>query len=97
MAANHTQADASPAQATRREPAGRARAPARSKEPLLKAPPPPELIEGPQREDIIRRRAFNLFEREGYVHGHALDHWLAAESELDRLIVDGLAAVADPA
>jgi hypothetical protein len=30
----------------------------------------------------IRRRAFELWEQEGQIHGRALDHWLQAEREL---------------
>lgn len=29
----------------------------------------------------IAQRAFSLFEDEGWIHGHDLDHWLKAESE----------------
>ncbi len=54
-------------------------------------PPPHELIEGPDRDELIRRRAYDLYEREGCVDGHALDDWLNAEAEVDRLVVEGAA------
>jgi hypothetical protein len=55
----------------------------------LPAPEEHELIEGPSREDLIRRRAYDLYERNGGVDGHALDDWLAAEAELDREVMEG--------
>ena len=33
-------------------------------------------------EEIIRRRAYELFEKRGYHHGHDLDDWLRAEAEV---------------
>ncbi len=33
-------------------------------------------------QDKIRCRAYELFEQRGYVHGHELDDWLKAESEI---------------
>ncbi len=33
-------------------------------------------------EDTIRMRAYQLFEERGCEHGHDLEDWLAAESEL---------------
>ncbi len=33
-------------------------------------------------EDIIRTRAYQLFEERGYQHGHDLDDWLQAEAEV---------------
>jgi hypothetical protein len=42
-------------------------------------------------EDIIRMRAYQLFEEGGYQHGHDLDDWLQAEAE-----VFGKKAVAQP-
>jgi hypothetical protein len=33
-------------------------------------------------EDRIRNRAYHLYERRGYVHGHALDDWLQAKAEV---------------
>jgi Protein of unknown function (DUF2934) len=49
----------------------------------------PELLEGPSRADLIRRRAYDLYERNGRVDGRDLDNWLAAEAELDRLVMEG--------
>jgi hypothetical protein len=34
--------------------------------------------------DAIARRAFELFVERGYTHGHAMEDWLRAESELSR-------------
>lgn len=33
--------------------------------------------------DLIARRAYELFLQDGEVHGHDVDHWLAAERELE--------------
>ena len=33
-------------------------------------------------EDRIRKRAYQLYEKRGYVHGHALDDWLEAKAEV---------------
>jgi len=33
-------------------------------------------------EDIIRMRAYQLFEERGYQQGHDLDDWLQAEAEI---------------
>jgi hypothetical protein len=54
----------------------------------LPGPQPHELIEGPSREELVRRHAFDLYERHGRVDGHALDDWLTAETEVARLVVD---------
>jgi hypothetical protein len=58
----------------------------------LPGPQPHELIEGPSREELVRRHAFELYERHGRVDGHALDDWLAAEAEVARLLVDATAS-----
>lgn len=59
-----------------------------SAETALPAPPPRELLEGPSRDDLIRRRAYDLYERNGRVDGRAMDDWLAAEAELGRMDVE---------
>jgi len=33
-------------------------------------------------EEIIRKRAYQLFEKDGFEHGHDLDDWLQAEAEI---------------
>ena len=33
-------------------------------------------------EEIIRMRAYELFEQRGYQHGHDLEDWLQAEAEV---------------
>jgi len=33
-------------------------------------------------EEIIRVRAYHLFEQRGYEHGHDLEDWLQAEAEI---------------
>lgn len=33
-------------------------------------------------EEIIRMRAYELFEQRGYQHGHDLEDWLHAEAEV---------------
>jgi Protein of unknown function (DUF2934) len=65
--------------------------------PSLPAPQPRELIAGPNREDLIRRHAFDLYERNGCVDGRALDDWLAAEAEIDRLVLEGTAPMDEDA
>lgn len=52
---------------------------------LLPTPAVPELLEGPTREDLIRRRAYDLYERNGRVDGHDVENWLAAEAEFSNL------------
>jgi hypothetical protein len=44
-------------------------------------PSSPEPFERPSQEEIAAR-AFQHFEEHGAVHGHDLDDWLQAESEL---------------
>lgn len=33
-------------------------------------------------EEIIRMRAYELFEQRGYQHGHDMEDWLQAEAEV---------------
>ena len=33
-------------------------------------------------EDVVRTRAYELFEQRGYQHGHDVEDWLEAEAEL---------------
>ena len=33
-------------------------------------------------EEIIRLRAYHLFEQRGYQHGHDMEDWLQAEAEV---------------
>lgn len=33
-------------------------------------------------EEIIRLRAYQLFEKRGYEHGHDMEDWLEAEAEI---------------
>lgn len=33
-------------------------------------------------EDVVRTRAYELFEQRGYQHGHDVEDWLQAEAEL---------------
>ncbi len=33
-------------------------------------------------EEIIRKRAYQLFEERGYEHGHDIDDWFQAEAEV---------------
>ncbi len=37
---------------------------------------------GSVREDAIRNRAYELFERRGCMHGHDLQDWLDAEAQV---------------
>lgn len=34
------------------------------------------------REEVVRRRAYEIYEQRGRQAGHELDHWLEAECEL---------------
>lgn len=61
----------------------------------LPAPEHHELLEGPTREQLIRRRAYDLYRRNGCVDGHALEDWLTAEAELG-LSMAGAMAQASP-
>jgi len=61
----------------------------------LPAPQAHELIEGPSREDLIRRRAYDLYQRSGCVDGHAQADWLAAEAELGRELIEGASPMED--
>lgn len=58
---------------------------------LLAAPPEPALLEAPTREDRIRRRAYEIYERSGGIEGRDIDHWLAAEAEIDAEVLEGTA------
>jgi HSP20 family protein len=50
--------------------------------PPVKAAKPKNIIERMDRlYDTISRRAFELFEKDGWIHGHDLSHWLEAERE----------------
>ena len=40
-----------------------------------------------EREDVIRRTAYDYYEARGRVHGHELDDWLRAEAEFERMSV----------
>ena len=33
-------------------------------------------------EDIIRQRAYELYEQRGFEHGHDMDDWLQAEAQV---------------
>ena len=39
--------------------------------------------DGRTRDELIRQRAYERYERNGCVDGHAMDDWLAAEDSLD--------------
>ncbi|MBL8351826.1 MAG: DUF2934 domain-containing protein [Burkholderiaceae bacterium] len=59
---------------------------------LLAAPPEPALPEAPAaREALIRRRAYEIYERSGCIEGRDIDHWLAAEAEIDGRVLEGTA------
>ena len=46
------------------------------------APKPSNLGSQERTEELIRMRAYQLFEERGYEHGHDLDDWLQAEGEI---------------
>ncbi len=35
------------------------------------------------REEVIRQRAYEIYEQQGREEGYALNHWLRAENELE--------------
>jgi Protein of unknown function (DUF2934) len=45
----------------------------------------PQLLPNPDLEEQIRQRAYQLYEQRGRENGHALDDWLAAESEIAQM------------
>lgn len=50
-----------------------------------------------QREAMIRDAAYYHFAKRGYAHGHALEDWLAAEAEIERIASASQAFPADTA
>ncbi|ODV07341.1 MAG: hypothetical protein ABT20_12420 [Rubrivivax sp. SCN 70-15] len=72
-------------------PAQRRRTAPRGAKAALPPPPPQELLEGPTREVLVRRRAYELYERNGRVDGRALDDWLSAEAEVEQQVLEGSA------
>lgn len=50
---------------------------ARTKSPATPTPP-----QYPDREATIREQAYFLYELEGCLDGHAMDHWLKAEAQI---------------
>lgn len=39
-------------------------------------------VDFPELEDRVRNRAYQLYEKRGCAHGHALDDWLEAKAEV---------------
>ncbi|MBP8305746.1 MAG: DUF2934 domain-containing protein [Burkholderiaceae bacterium] len=79
-----------PKTASARARTGERRATSRAKRPRPDAPntgePEPTSRhareDDPTQEDRIRYRAYQLYECNGRIEGHALDDWLAAEAEI---------------
>ena len=44
--------------------------------------PTPDIGSVELTEEIIRKRAYELFELHGCQHGHDVEHWLEAEAEV---------------
>lgn len=44
--------------------------------------PTPDIGSQELTEEIIRKRAYELFELQGCEHGHDVEHWLQAEAEV---------------
>lgn len=63
-------------------------------EAALPSPPGQELLEGPTREELIRQRAYDIYERNGCVAGREVEDWLSAEMEIDRLATEGAVPLA---
>jgi hypothetical protein len=51
-----------------------------------KAETPNEETRSPEREELIRRRAYELFLERGQVSGQELDDWLQAERQIESQI-----------
>lgn len=57
------------------------------KEKELVAPESPVALHTPQEiQELIRKRAYELFENRGKEEGHDLDDWILAESEVMRIV-----------
>lgn len=77
------EAAASPLTAPAKPPTRKKAAPATPKPGLvLVTASVPAALAGPSDEDLIRLRAYELYERDGAVDGCAIVHWLAAEAEI---------------
>lgn len=64
--------------------------------PALETVAGPALLEGPTREEMIRVRAYERYERNGRVDGNQLDDWLAAEAEVGAMMGEGSKSAAAP-
>ena len=53
---------------------------------------PTQSIDPEQRQAMICDAAYYLSERRGFMRGHELDDWLAAEEEIDRLLTASVPA-----
>jgi len=58
------------------------------KKPSATTQPP---AESPEVQELIRLRAYELFEQRGREHGHDLDDWLSAESEVIEAVASEVA------
>ena len=55
------------------------------KKPKLSPPVLPEPVESPDKiQELIRQRAYELYEQRGREDGRDFDDWIAAESEVTR-------------
>src|ERR1700674_5696633 len=52
------------------------------REMLKPVPDDPFIVLGREINDLIARRAYELFESGGFAHGHDRENWLQAESEI---------------
>jgi len=64
--------------------------------PALEMTAGPALLEGPTRDEMIRVRAYERYERNGCVDGNELDDWLAAEAEVGAMMGEGSESAAAP-
>lgn len=67
---------------TPRRTAAKASLPAPDRPLALESPPSLALLEAPSRDELIRQRAYALYERNGCIEGRATEDWLEAEAEL---------------
>lgn len=48
---------------------------------------PSKSAPSPDRESLVRQAAYALYEQQGCVDGHELEHWIAAEAIVDETLM----------
>ena len=67
-------------------PAARKRAPRKTAAPVIE-PTPARFVEPERRAGLIAEAAFFRAEKRGFSPGHEMEDWLAAESEVDAMLM----------